>query len=90
MGDFVRQLFQLAVAEDARFQSQQVERGREDMLKHGEIFELAGVHQPGRIDFAAIGAQRRDALRFQVLEFGDADAVLAGHHAAQFDTLNIT
>ncbi len=73
--------------QNARFQFEQIERWREDVLQRLEIFQLAGIHHPVRVHLAAIGREFGDALRLQVLELGEADAVLAGNHPAQRDDL---
>ena len=81
--NLVREFFQLAVLKNASLKLEQVERGREDVAERLVILQLAGIHQAAGINLAAIGGQLLDALRFQVLELGNADAVFAGNHAAQ-------
>ena len=83
VGDALGQLLQLAVFQDPRLQRQQVERGREDPRQRPQVLELARVHQPPGIDLPPVAVQLLDPGRLQVLELGDADAVLAGHHPAQ-------
>ena len=44
---------------------------------------LPAVEPALGIDLALVGAERRDLVRLEVLELGDADAVLAGDHPAE-------
>ena len=57
----LRQILQLAVLQDARFQLQQVEGWREDLFQGFEVLQLAGIHEPRRIDCLPVGGQLLEA-----------------------------
>ena len=83
VGDLQRQLLELAVPQDPRLELEQVERGGEDQLERPEVVELARVHQAPGVGGAPVGRERLAQRRVEVLELGDADAVLARADAAE-------
>ena len=83
VGNTARELFQLTVLQDARFEFKQVERRRENVVERLVVFQFAWIHQASGVNLFTIGGKLLNALGLNVLELGHADAVLAGDHAAK-------
>ncbi|OQA26744.1 MAG: hypothetical protein BWY59_01273 [Verrucomicrobia bacterium ADurb.Bin345] len=80
--DLEREFLQRTVLENPRLEFEQVERRREHGVKHVGILQFARIQDPAGIQLPAVVVQLADAFRFEVLELGDPDAVLAADHAA--------
>ena len=81
--DRIGDLDQLALLEDQALQFHQVEAGRVGALEVAATEQLALVEAALGIDLLLVFGERRDFAFFEEVELGDADAVLAGDHAAQ-------
>ena len=69
--------------QDQRLGADQVERRRVRVAEVAAGQELPAVEPALGIDLVLVGAERRDLVRLEVLELGDADPVLAGDHPAE-------
>ncbi len=81
--DRIGNLAQLAFFQDQAFQFHQVEARRVGALQVAAGQQLALVEVALRVDQLLVCGERGDFIRFQEIEFGDADAVFARDHPAQ-------
>ena len=81
--DVVVEGAQLAVFENERFLFQQLQRGGVGAFQPGAGHELAGVEALCRVHAVLVAHKGLQFVLFQVLDLGQANAVLAGDDAVQ-------